>query len=429
MSEERTPLLKLKSRIRPDAASKPVPAVPAVGDTAPASGSVLLEPAGGNGVAIDSASPSHAKPRLSNDPVASPTLPASSAVVAPPPEGASAPALFVDAPPAPASVVDASAATHPEVDDLATARALADLQSPAATAPSLLPPPSENEEPVASPSQIPDAAAAAALFSRPQGSLLGSIAANAIPAPQPKIPAFGTFPPKPIHIRTTDQPAKAPAPTTAVRPQDRKSFKLGIGAVGVLAIMALGIGGYFGFQTFVDLRRPFSGKSSVKAVPVSQPISPAPASAASKLPAPAAKASPEQAMAPASQAGRLIQAARKVTTPNQDELNEVLHAGASPSSPRPADTSATTARPPEPPVAMKSSGIRDASPAFLGFADAIRINGVFQGNPARAHINGRTVRVGGILDAALGVVFAGIDVTTREVILQDPSGAVVRRKY
>ncbi|MBP7142756.1 MAG: hypothetical protein KBA71_12675 [Opitutaceae bacterium] len=135
-----------------------------------------------------------------------------------------------------------------------------------------------------------------------------------------------------------------------------------------------------------------------------------------------------QATTPASQAGRLIQAARKVTSREDAELNEVLSAGGA-SGAGPAEASHTTSQAPGSTAARAMGSSPEVSATFVAFADAIRINGVFQGNPARASINGRIVRAGALLDASLGVTFEGIDPRSREIILRDLSGATIRRKY
>jgi cytoskeletal protein RodZ len=71
----------------------------------------------------------------------------------------------------------------------------------------------------------------------------------------------------------------------------------------------------------------------------------------------------------------------------------------------------------------------EASPAFSAFVAEMRINGVFQGSPARALINGHTYREGQLVDPGLGIVFDHIEPATKQIVFRDQSGATVSRKY
>ncbi len=439
MSEERNPPLKLKSRSRPDTAAAPASAS-ASGDEAKARGALLADATGEKSVAQENGLRLRSKPRLFADATAAvPTEPAADTASAR--AAGPSPVLFVDGPSITTNGIDTSGDSLP-AGDAPVAQALMDLQAPAAAAPSLLPLPTGSPVSDLPAAETADAATMAALFSPPPGALIGGISSEPIAVPQPKVPSLTSFAPKPIHIRVTERDDKPPAPPSAKRPQDRKAFKVGIGAVGLLAAVALGVGGYFAFKTFQDLRSPLSANKPVKAAESTHPpgahaaavriasdaLPAAPQSAAPATATPAAAVSHPLPAVPASQAGRLIQAARHAAAPAQAELDDVLSAG---------DTTAATAPPPAAAAAPEEQlstpvlpGRTPAiNPAFVAFADALRINGVFQGTPARAHINGRTVRSGAILDGVLGVVFTGIDVTTREILLQDPSGAIIRKKY
>ncbi len=70
-----------------------------------------------------------------------------------------------------------------------------------------------------------------------------------------------------------------------------------------------------------------------------------------------------------------------------------------------------------------------ASPAFQRFVAEMKISGVFQGEPARAMLNGRTIRQGDLADPGLGIRFIGLDVDRRLVLLQEASGAKLAKKY
>jgi hypothetical protein len=70
-----------------------------------------------------------------------------------------------------------------------------------------------------------------------------------------------------------------------------------------------------------------------------------------------------------------------------------------------------------------------ASPAFRSWVANARINGVFQGTPPRALINGRTVRAGQILDDSLGIIFDSVEADTNTIVFRDRSGATVSRRF
>ncbi len=79
--------------------------------------------------------------------------------------------------------------------------------------------------------------------------------------------------------------------------------------------------------------------------------------------------------------------------------------------------------------ASTTAAAADASPAFRSWVANARINGVFQGNPARALINGRTFRAGQTLDAELGIVFVGLTDDAKSIVFRDTSGATVTRRF
>lgn len=92
----------------------------------------------------------------------------------------------------------------------------------------------------------------------------------------------------------------------------------------------------------------------------------------------------------------------------------------------PAAPSATTAYEAEAPQQVPAP---QPSVRFRRYIETLRVSGVFQGATPRALINGRVVRVGEVLDAAAGIRFVGLDTTTRELILQETGGALLRAKY
>lgn len=71
----------------------------------------------------------------------------------------------------------------------------------------------------------------------------------------------------------------------------------------------------------------------------------------------------------------------------------------------------------------------EATPAFRSFVANAKVGGVFQGTPPRLLINGRTVRGGDFVDAALGITFDSIDPEKKTIIFKDKAGAIVTRRY
>jgi hypothetical protein len=71
----------------------------------------------------------------------------------------------------------------------------------------------------------------------------------------------------------------------------------------------------------------------------------------------------------------------------------------------------------------------DASPEFKNWVAQARVSGVFQGSPARALINGRTVSAGQVVDEKLEITFDGIDSTAKNLVFRDRTGASVVRKF
>ena len=69
-----------------------------------------------------------------------------------------------------------------------------------------------------------------------------------------------------------------------------------------------------------------------------------------------------------------------------------------------------------------------ASPEFRARVLALRLSGVFEGEPARAMIDGRLMRAGEVIDERLGLRFDGLE-PGRRLRFRDAAGATVVRKY
>jgi len=69
------------------------------------------------------------------------------------------------------------------------------------------------------------------------------------------------------------------------------------------------------------------------------------------------------------------------------------------------------------------------SETFKQFVINMRVSGVFQGEPVRALINGRTVRLGDVLEPNRKIEFYKIDPEAKQLIFRDFTGATVSRHY
>lgn len=70
-----------------------------------------------------------------------------------------------------------------------------------------------------------------------------------------------------------------------------------------------------------------------------------------------------------------------------------------------------------------------ATPAFIAFAETLKVSGVLEGNSPKAMFNGRVVRVGAVIDAESGVIFAGVDGAKKTLRLRDKTGAELLLAY
>lgn len=70
-----------------------------------------------------------------------------------------------------------------------------------------------------------------------------------------------------------------------------------------------------------------------------------------------------------------------------------------------------------------------ANPAFIQFAETLKVSGVLQGTPAKAMMNGRLFRAGAVIDPELGVTFVSVDDSSNRILLRDKTGAELRLAY
>ena len=63
------------------------------------------------------------------------------------------------------------------------------------------------------------------------------------------------------------------------------------------------------------------------------------------------------------------------------------------------------------------------------FIDKLKVGGIRFGPPPRLFIEGLTYKPGDVVDQRLGIVFVGLDVTRKEIVFKDDTGAMIRRRY
>jgi cytoskeletal protein RodZ len=98
----------------------------------------------------------------------------------------------------------------------------------------------------------------------------------------------------------------------------------------------------------------------------------------------------------------------------------------------PAGSSAVSTMTPVAPGLAASAAIEaeaEAGAEFRLLVANLKIRGVFLGEPPRAVINGRLMRVGERIDSDLGVTFEGLDVNRQRLIFKDRTGATIQRKF
>ncbi len=137
--------------------------------------------------------------------------------------------------------------------------------------------------------------------------------------------------------------------------------------------------------------------------------------------------------------GKMVEKAKSVVAGHEKELvrpvagvsgEEATSGNLTTPATKPPALTATT--PIAPGISATTSDLNstvDASPAFRSWVANAKISGIFQGATPRALINGRTVRVGQMVDEGLGAVFEGINSETKEIIFKDKTGATVSRRY
>ncbi len=459
MSDESPQPLRLKPRVRPPAEAAPAgetppPPVPA-SPVEPAPAASTPPAANDTG-----ASKLRLKPKLAVEPAA-PAAPAEPVVPKPAPViPAVAAEPAADRPRLkPRLSVEPAAAAQPETPVAAPEPASPPPAEPVAETPPPAPAPAEpaagdgvkfklKPKGAGTTPPIPAAPAAGAPPVAPAGESSPAPAADAgAPVVKSKAPKNIKILPPVVHIRAAegaDEKELAASVARPLPPHAKYKRKL-ILAGSMLALLILAGGGYYGWLMLNEPPPvpPPAAKPTTPAV-IKKPEANTPSETLNKL---------------ASMPGAMIDkaqdaiAAKRTQEQNRiDGLGVDADTGNKPAAPTPPQAQDTTAKPyttyaptgsTGPTLTRTSSEIApgvtattsevmagaEASQAFRSLVGALKISGVFQGNPPRARINDRVFRKGEIVDVPLGVVFDSLETDKKMIVFKDRTGATVSRRY
>lgn len=268
----------------------------------------------------------------------------------------------------------------------------------------------------------------------------------------PKLTA--AVPPPPPGTAPTDLSANVSHPSTARltapslssgvdRPENTRAFKAGIWAVTVLVIVVVGGGAVLAYR--------YLQPKDESAVPIAttRPVIPA-----AKIAAP----EPERAesvnepvepvvASPQSLPGKMVGKARDVIAA-RDQSGQVSGVGeilgdtpelppaVRPKAPPTTSSGAISDRntpldasTPPPETVVDKPAAPPPGIAFRTYVANLRVSGVFQGEPGRALLNGRTIRIGEMADNTLGIRLSGLDYERKVLFFEDSAGSTMQRRY
>lgn len=215
--------------------------------------------------------------------------------------------------------------------------------------------------------------------------------------PPPPSPAAAPLPPPaknvPFVRAAPDVPESAYTPAV---PNTAPVYRADGWLAAVVALCVVGVVGFYGVRYF--LNRP--------------------------QPPPAAPASPASS-------ANAIERAREAAVAHDANVSAIDDVSRSAENhPAPATEPAVTETPPavaEPPL---PEVLRiEPTQEFRDFVASLKVNGVFQGEPARALLNGKMYGVGQLVEPSLGITFVGVETDTKDLVFEDIRGAIVKRHY
>ena len=105
-------------------------------------------------------------------------------------------------------------------------------------------------------------------------------------------------------------------------------------------------------------------------------------------------------------------------------VNDVLATAPTAAVPAPAEAKPAPAPEPVAPPPRPEPGAN-----FKSFVVNLKISGVFQGENARAMLNGKMYRLGETVDPKLGIVFIRLEPEEKRIVFEDARGAIMSRRY
>lgn len=200
-------------------------------------------------------------------------------------------------------------------------------------------------------------------------------------------------------------------------------------AAAVIFVLVLG-GAIYGVRALMKANP--KQKSAARAS-ASTESKPAPAE-----PQPSTSGQPRLVDNPTSVAGKAVAKARDLVAAREkfDQEQGVDHVlAATPATPtipeNPSAGAVSINQPPAPVAPPPEPELPPIPPsdAFRQFVTSLRINGVFQGENARAMLNGKMYHLGEVVDAKLGITFYKFDVEAKNLVFRDENGAIVTRRF
>jgi hypothetical protein len=229
-------------------------------------------------------------------------------------------------------------------------------------------------------------------------------------------------------------PVAEPLPRAAATkpvPQRSRSSMIAVGGAGLLVLIAVGY-----FRHRIMNVAPPPPPPRIVAAPHPRPAEPKPAAVPTTTPP----------RVPETTLGKAVQSARDAVTAVAENriapTNEAAEAAIAPvpaapalsavppaaASPAPAVKPAAIASTLEMPTPAAPGPVAGPNPRVRAFVGQLKIGGLRPGPPARLFIGGITFKAGDVIDPSLGVVFVGVDSHTEELLFQDGTGMVFRRR-
>ena len=201
-------------------------------------------------------------------------------------------------------------------------------------------------------------------------------------------------------------------------------------AAGVFGVLAYNL--WFSDEPVpapITATKPAMPPAPAASAPVDSTPAPVPvAEAPTPVPAP-----PVVVDNPQSLPGQLVAKARDAVAAHDAALtkpaNDVIDSAPSAPAPVPVTPPADVIPAPVAPPAPAEVQRPEPSANFKAYVVNLKINGVFQGENARAMLNGKMYRLGELIDPKLGIVFLRLEPEDKRIVFEDAKGAIMSRRY